>query len=83
MIKCEKCETEMIPAMLFGHATLANDSAKTDYFFVQYVNGTKEVKSLFGGIKEKENKCISKVNTMLCPKCGKVELYAEIENNEQ
>ena len=79
MRKCEKCEIEMINADLYGEPPFDIDIDKAiSDFSISYINGTKEVKGIFGNIKEKKNYCESKLNAAVCPNCGKVELYIDI-----
>lgn len=82
MKKCEKCNSNMIPAELHGEPFDIDLDKEINDFSIRYINGTKEVKGLFGGTKEKQNYCESKLNAMVCLKCGKVELYINVENND-
>lgn len=83
MKKCEKCDVEMIPAELHGVPFSLDLDKEINDFIIRYVNGTKEVKGLFGSTKEKANSCESKLNAMLCTKCGKVEFYIDVNNQEE
>lgn len=76
MKKCNDCNIEMIE----------NTDLHTDYvggidyeeqIYVDYSQGEKDVKSLFGV----SNRIIKRVKARVCPKCGKVELYVDLENN--
>ena len=77
MRKCEKCEIEMLKADLHGEPFDIDLDKEINDFSIRYINGTKEVKGIFGKTKEKENFCESKLNAAVCPKCGKVELYID------
>lgn len=79
---CEKCNSDMIPSELHGEPFDIDLDKEINDFSIRYVNGTKEVKKLFGGTKEKKNYCKSKLNAVVCPKCGKVELYINFENTD-
>ena len=81
MEKCEKCGSNMVPAELYGESYSVDSDNETNYFWLRYINGTTEVKSLFGKIKEKDNYCNTKLNARVCPKCGKVEFYIIPEEN--
>ena len=83
MKKCEKCNIDMIQAELHGEPFDIDLDKEINDFSIRYINGTKEVKGLFGGTKEKKNYCESKLNAMVCPMCGKVELYINIENTNK
>ena len=77
MKKCNECNVEMIPAKL-----LTNDitqSRITREIEIEYVDEIIEKQKLFGGTKEVKNKCTTSLKARLCPKCGKVELYIDIE----
>lgn len=52
---CEKCNSDMIPAELHGEPFDIDLDKEINDFSIRYVNGTKEVKKLFGGTKEKKN----------------------------
>ena len=45
---------------------------------VSFVNGSSEVKTLFGKTKERPNYYESEVKVRICPKCGKIELYIDL-----
>ena len=77
MKKCAICDIEMIPAKLHGEPFDIDLDKEINDFSIRYVNGTKEVKTLFGDTKEKSNYCEAKLNAMVCTKCGKVELYID------
>lgn len=77
MKKCNDCNIEMIE----------NTNLHTDYvggidyeeqIYIDYTHGEKPVKSLFGA----GNRVIKRVKARICPKCGKVELYVDLENND-
>ncbi len=77
MKKCNDCNVEMID----------NTNIHTDYvggidyeeqIYVDYTQGENAVKSFFGA----GNRTIKRVKARVCPKCGKVELYVDLENND-
>ena len=80
MKKCEICDTEMVPTKLHGESFDIDLGKEINDFSIRYVNVTKEVKTLFGGIKEKSNYCESKLKVMVCTKCRKVELYIDAKD---
>ena len=77
MKKCEKCNIDMVPAELHGEPFDIDLDKEINDFSIRYINGSKEVKGLFGGTKKKKNYRESKLNAMVCPMCGKVELYVD------
>jgi len=80
MKECENCKVAMIDnAEIIGqHLAEAGRDAISN-IYVSYVDGVKEVKGLFGKVKEEENHCFFNVKARVCPKCGKVELYVDFE----
>ena len=83
MKECENCKVEMKENVeIIGKHPfqLGVDSISTIY--VSYNDGVKEVKGMFGKVKEEENYCDSEVKARVCPKCGKVELYVDLTQNE-
>lgn len=80
MKKCKDCNAEMIDAKLHGEPFDIDLDKEINDFSVRYINGQKEVKTLFGGKKVKDNECEFDLKCMVCPICGKVELYIDTNN---
>ena len=80
---CENCNTPMINnAKITGqHPFELGVDGRSD-IYVSYVDGKKEVKGLFGKIKQEENCFEFELMARVCPKCGKVELYIDLDKNE-
>ena len=78
MKKCNDCKVEMIPAKLLTNPlefTVLEEARRIE---LEYVSGTSKT-TIFGKTKEYEEKNSSDLKARLCPKCGKVELYIDIE----
>ena len=79
MFKCERCNIEMIEnAEIKGQHPFELGVDGRSNIFVSFTNGKKEVKGIFGKVKEQENYCRNELKARVCPKCGKVELYVDI-----
>lgn len=79
MKKCDQCNIEMID----------NTSLHTDYvggisfeeqIYLSYVDGKTKSKNIFGKEQEVDNEFTERVMARVCPKCGKVELYIDVNN---
>ena len=79
MRKCGKCGNEMVNAFLHAEPFSMELDHEIDSFSIGFVNGTQEVKNIFGKTKVKENVCVSKLNAAVCLKCGQVELYIDLD----
>ena len=77
MKKCNHCNVEMMPAELL--TSDITQARRTREIEIEYVDEIIEKQKLFGGTKEVENKSTTSLKARLCPKCGKVELYIDIE----
>lgn len=83
MKECENCKIEMIDnAELRGQHPFEHGVDGTSTIYVSYIDGVKQVKGLFGKVKEEENHCAFELKARVCPKCGKVELYVDLNQNE-
>ena len=81
MKKCNDCNIEMVEnAKINGQHPFELGIEGASDIFISFTNGKREVKNIFGKIKEKENYYEKELKARICPNCGKVELYVEIEN---
>lgn len=76
MKKCKDCNVEMIDSAKIFESGVDGSSN----IFISFVNGKKEVKNIFGNIKEKEIRCNKELKARICPKCGKVEFYINTDD---
>ena len=76
MKKCNDCNTEMIEKTNL-HTDYVGGYSYEEQLYVSYTDGTKLVKGIFGGEKEKDNFVTKRVKARVCPKCGKVELFVD------
>ena len=80
MIRCKDCNVEMIEGVILGqHPFELGVDGRTD-LYISFSEKSKEVKGLFGKVK-KVKVCEEKeLKVKICPKCGKVELYVDLNN---
>ncbi len=81
MKKCSDCNAEMIDNVeLYGQHPFELGVDGESELLVSFVDGKTTVKGLFGSEKEKDNICEYTLKARVCPKCGKVELYIDLNN---
>lgn len=82
MKKCSDCNIEMINnAEVTGQHPFELGSDGRSDLYISYVDGKVELKGLFGKVRTEDNYCEYSIKARVCPKCGKVELY--IDFNEE
>lgn len=81
MIKCEKCDVEMLEDTNL-HTDYVGWVSFEEQIYLSYVNGTTTSKNIFGKEKQKENYFTKRVKARVCPNCGKVELYVDLNSQE-
>ena len=79
MKKCENCNIEMIENTNL-HTDYVGGVTYEEQIYLSYVNGTTISKNIFGKEREKENNVTKRVKARVCPNCGKVELFVELED---
>ncbi len=81
MKKCKDCNVEMIEdAKITGQHPFEIGVDGLSNIFISFVNGKKEVTNIFGKTKEKEIRCNKELKARICPKCGKVEFYINMDD---
>lgn len=79
MKKCSDCNVEMINSEISGqHPFEIGVDGESD-LYVRLSKGKKEVKGLFGKTRVINDYIEYQVKSRTCPKCGKVELYIDLE----
>lgn len=80
MKKCENCNIEMVE-----NTDLHTDSVGgvnfEEQIYLSYISGTTTSKNIFGKEREKEINVTKRVKARVCPNCGKVELFVDLESN--
>ena len=79
MKKCENCNVEMIENTNL-HTDYVGGVTYEEQIYLSYVNGTTTAKNIFGKEREKENNVTKRVKARVCPNCGKVELFVELDD---
>lgn len=73
MKKCSECNIEMINGESL-HTDYVGGASFEEQIFVDYVDEENGTKMLFGNKKYSKKR----INARVCPKCGKVELYVDL-----
>lgn len=81
MKKCNECGIEMIDDTNL-HTDYVGGISFEEQIFLSYVNGSTKVTTMFGKEKEKVNDFTKRVKARVCPKCGKVELYIDVNETD-
>ena len=74
MKKCSDCNVEMINADI--HTDIVGGTSFEELLYIDYEDEEHGSKILFS----KEKRSTREINARVCPKCGKVELYVELED---
>ena len=81
MKRCNECNIEMINNCdISGQHPFEIGMDGHSYITISYVDGKKTVKGFLGKETQQDNFCSYKLKARICPKCGKIELYADISN---
>ncbi len=82
MKKCLDCDVEMIEDVeVFGQHPFEIGVDGESEMFIKYKGDMRQVSGLFG-IKVNTNDYEAPLKARMCPKCGKVELYANLNENK-
>ncbi len=81
MKKCESCQAEMLEDVNL-HTDYVGGYSFEEEIFVTYVTGSHFGKDLFGREREVEDMATKRVKARVCPQCGKVELYVDLNSDE-
>lgn len=82
MKKCSDCNIDMIDnAEIYGQHPFEIGIDGSSELYVSFVNGKTMTKNIFGKENEEDNLCENELKARVCPKCGKVELYIELDSN--
>lgn len=77
-MKCNNCNVEMLDGRLYGKPRFMDMDHNIDKFYVDINTGNK---TNFLGIKVDET-TRKNLKVKVCPKCGKAELYANLDDSE-
>ena len=78
MKKCEKCNVEMLEGYLYGKPRYIDIDHDINKFYFNVKTGEKE--NVFGIPIDKTKRY--RLNSYVCPKCGKVESYVDLNTTE-
>lgn len=67
---------------VFIQIMLVDIVLKNRYIYITYNDGSVITKNVFGKEKEKDKYDSKQVKCRFCPKCGKVELYIDLNSEE-
>lgn len=81
MKKCNECSVEMIEDTSL-HTDYVGGVRFEEQIYLSYVNGKEIVRNVFGKEKEKDNDITERVKARVCPNCGKVELFINVDGNQ-
>lgn len=81
MIKCERCNVEMKEDASI-HTDYVGGYSFEEQIYITYNDGSVITKNVFGKEKEKDKYDSKQVKCRFCPKCGKVELYIDLNSEE-
>lgn len=77
MKKCSECDIEMIEDTDL-HTDFVGGVKFEEQIYLTYLSNTTMSKNIFGQDKERKNYLTERVKSRVCPICGKVELYIDI-----
>ena len=74
MQKCNECNIEMIEDTNL-HTDYVGGVSLEEQIYLTYPNGKELIKNIFGFM---DNRVTERVKARVCSKCGKVELFIEV-----
>ena len=81
MKKCSDCNVEMIEDTNI-HTDYVGGVSFEEQIYLSFAYGTHTSKNIFGKEKERANQYTKRVKARLCPQCGKIELYVDVNSSE-